>query len=129
MKFYRCNTCHNVILKAVNGGPIPACCGEEMEELTPNSDESGATEKHIPMVEYLEDGRIRISIGEKPHPSSEEHHISFLYLEMDECSQIIWLEPTKSPRIILKPAGHLRAVYCYCNIHGLWVKRLRACCP
>ena len=34
-KFYKCPHCGNVIVKMVDGGPVPVCCGEPMNELDP----------------------------------------------------------------------------------------------
>ena len=35
MKFYKCNTCGNVITKLVDSGVPVVCCGEKMQELVP----------------------------------------------------------------------------------------------
>ena len=48
MKFYRCPVCGNIIT-VVEGNVSPVrCCGKELEELVPNTQE-GAVEKHIPV--------------------------------------------------------------------------------
>ena len=49
MKFYRCETCGNIITK-VNDGKVPVvCCGTPMKELVPGATD-GAFEKHVPAV-------------------------------------------------------------------------------
>ena len=49
MKFYKCNTCGNIITKLNDSGVPVVCCGEKMEELVPGATD-GAFEKHVPSV-------------------------------------------------------------------------------
>ena len=53
-KFYRCRHCGNVIMKVVDSKVPVVCCGEQMQELIPNTvDASG--EKHVPVVTRQDD--------------------------------------------------------------------------
>lgn len=120
IKFYLCETCGNVIYKAVDSGVLVECCGDQMIELIPKVSEAG-TEKHLPVVTKVDDCTIKVEVGAVPHPMTAEHHISFIYLETQDGGQFVQLNPTGAPEAVFcacksKPI----AVYAYCNIHGLW---------
>ena len=121
-KFYKCNTCGNVITKIVDSKVPVVCCGKPMSVLVPNT-VVAATEKHVPVVTWLDDKRIKVEVGSVAHPMLEEHHISFIYVETldggirvdlkDKPEAVIYVGDTKPV-----------AVYEYCNLHGLWVTKL-----
>lgn len=121
-KFYKCDTCGNVITKIVDSKVPVVCCGKPMTELVPNTVDA-ATEKHVPVVTWLDDKRIKVEVGSVAHPMLEEHHISFIYVETldggirvdlkDKPEAVIYVGDTKPV-----------AVYEYCNLHGLWVTKL-----
>ena len=54
-KLYRCAHCGNVIFKVVDKGVPVMCCGQKMEEITPNTTDA-AVEKHVPVVEKTAHG-------------------------------------------------------------------------
>ena len=60
-KFYRCRHCGNVIIKFVDSGVPVVCCGEQMEELIPNTVDA-SNEKHVPVVKMAENGRIKVEV-------------------------------------------------------------------
>ena len=103
MKFYICNHCKNIIGKIQDKGVPVVCCGEKMAELVPNTTEA-ATEKHIPV------------------PMTEEHLIQWVYLETEEGGQRKSLKAGDKPEVVfaLSPSDKAKAVYAYCNLHGLW---------
>lgn len=121
-KFYKCNTCGNVITKVVDSKVPVVCCGKPMTELVPNTVDA-ATEKHVPVVTWLDDKRIKVEVGSVAHPMLDEHHISFIYVETldggirvdlkDKPEAVIYVGDTKPV-----------AVYEYCNLHGLWMTKL-----
>ena len=119
-KFYFCTICGNVVVKFVDSGVKVVCCGQQMQELTPSTEES-SVEKHLPVVERLKDGSIKVKIGSKQHPMAPEHHISFICLETEHGAQVKYLMPDEAPEAVFQ-AGNDKfvAVYAYCNIHGLW---------
>lgn len=93
-----------------------------MEELIPNTVDA-STEKHVPVVTRLDECTIKVSVGSVPHPMTEEHHISFIYVETE--SGGIRVNLKDSPEAVIctcnsKPI----AVYEYCNLHGLWKTEL-----
>ncbi len=107
-------------MKLVDSGVIPLCCGTEMVELSKGT-EDGAREKHLPVVECLEKGVIKVKVGSEPHPMTEGHHIAFIYLETADGGQIKYLKPGDSPEAVFYGCcSKALKVYAYCNIHGLW---------
>ena len=121
MKFYKCNKCGNVVIKAVDSGVVPFCCGEKMEELVVNTVEA-SVEKHLPVVEKIDDCRLRIQVGSVEHPMLDVHFIQWVAVESKEGVQIKYLQPGQAPKAVfaLSEGDELVAVYEYCNLHGLW---------
>ena len=122
--FYYCQHCGNVIVKLHDGGPVPICCGETMERLEPHlSDpEEEIAEKHVPVVECLDDRSFLVKIGSMPHPMTDLHYISFIFVETKTGGQIVHLKPEdrKAEAFFCMCKEKPVAVYVYCNIHGLW---------
>ena len=119
-KFFRCKHCGNVIMKTVDSGVEVVCCGEPMEELMAHTTDTGV-EKHLPVVVHSTGCGLIVRVGSVEHPMTPHHYIQFIYLETERGGQIVWLMPTDKPAVEFcgckdKP----KAVYEYCNIHGLW---------
>lgn len=122
-KFYRCRHCGNVIIKFVDSGVPVVCCGEQMEELIPNTVDA-SNEKHVPVVKMAENGKIKVEVGSIPHPMTPEHHIVFIYVEMENGG--IRIDLKKEPEAeICACNGKVTAVYEYCNLHGLWKTEIK----
>lgn len=122
--FYVCPICGNLVVKIEDGGPVPHCCGQQMEELQPGSVEA-AVEKHIPVVERVDDCTVRVKVGSMAHPMTKEHHIDFIWLETEHGGQLRYLthdgivqETAQAEFCTCKDP--IVAVYAYCNLHGLW---------
>lgn len=122
-RFYSCDICGNLLLAAVASGVTPHCCGEEMTLLKPNEAEGNA-EKHLPVVERVGECALKISVGSQLHPMTKEHNIKFVCVETDIGMVIRYLDVGESPDVVVKCNGKPKAVYAYCNIHGLWRKEL-----
>jgi len=95
------------------------CCGEEMEELVPNTVDA-SNEKHVPAVTVTGDS-ISVQVGSVPHPMEADHNITFVYVESECGGQRKCLKIGAEPSVTFnfiddKPI----AVYAYCNLHGLW---------
>ena len=123
-KFFLCTTCGNVVVKVVNSGVNVVCCGKEMVELMPGTSD-GAMEKHVPVIERVDERNIKVKVGSQAHPMALEHHIVFIYLETEHGGQIRYLDPDGPAEATFcickdKPV----AVYAYCNIHGLWMNKI-----
>lgn len=124
-KFYRCPTCGNIICKVVDSGVTPFCCGKPMELLEVKSEEL-YQEKHLPVVERLDACTIKVKVGSAPHPSTAEHHIAFIALLKKDALGIKPLAADgKAPEVTFRcPKGEAVGVYSYCNIHGLWYRKV-----
>lgn len=121
-KFYKCETCGNVVVKLVDSKVPVMCCGKKMEELVPNTvDASG--EKHLPVVTMLDDKRMKIEVGSVAHPMETEHHIAFIYVELENGGIKVDLKDKPETIVYLGDEKPL-AVYEYCNLHGLWKTEL-----
>ena len=121
-KFYKCAHCGNVVMKVVDNKVPVFCCGQKMEELVPNTvDASG--EKHLPVVTDLGNGLLKVEVGSVAHPMTEEHHIAFIYVEMENGGIRVDLKD-KPEAVVCVCSGKPIAVYEYCNLHGLWKTEL-----
>lgn len=121
-KFYKCETCGNVVVKLVDSKVPVMCCGKKMEELVPNTvDASG--EKHLPVVTMLDDKRMKVEVGSVAHPMETEHHIAFIYVEFENGGIKVDLKDKPETIVYLGDEKPL-AVYEYCNLHGLWKTEL-----
>ena len=120
MKFYICNHCKNIIAKIQDKGVPVVCCGEKMVEIVANTTEA-ATEKHVPVTK-IDGNLITVNIGSVDHPMTEEHLIQWVYLETEEGGQRKNLKAGDKPEVVfaLSSTDKAKAVYAYCNLHGLW---------
>ena len=122
-KFYICRHCGNIIGMIKSSGVPVFCCGEKMQQLTPNSVEASG-EKHIPVV-TVEGDKIKVSVGSAEHPMLAEHFIEWIYVQTEKGGQRKSLKAGDAPTVEFALAGDKAvAVYAYCNLHGLWVKEL-----
>ena len=124
MKFYRCETCGNIITKLNDSGVPVVCCGKPMTELVPGSVDA-AVEKHVPAV-TVDGSKVTVQVGEVEHPMLEEHFIQFIVLETEGGFQKKTLKPGDKPvaEFIVADGDKPVAAYEYCNLHGLWVKEI-----
>ncbi len=120
MKFYRCKHCGNIIAYVHASGVKVRCCGEEMEEISPNTTDA-AGEKHVPVIS-AEGQTVTVSVGSVEHPMLDAHYIEWIMLETKEGRQRKTLKPGDSPvaAFSLVPGDEVVAAYEYCNLHGLW---------
>ena len=123
MKFYRCNKCGQLVgmIRKTN---IPMiCCGEDMEEILPYTDEKGVGEKHIPYYR-LKGSRLTVYIGSEPHPMTSDHYIEWVAIVTNKGNQRKCLKPGDAPIVTfcLEKDEKVKEIYAYCNIHSLWLK-------
>lgn len=122
-KFYICRHCGNIIGMIKSSGVPVVCCGEKMQQLVPNSVEASG-EKHVPSVEISGD-KVRVKVGSVDHPMLPEHFIEWIYVQTENGGQRKALKAGDAPTAEFFLAGDKAvAVYAYCNLHGLWVKKL-----
>ena len=119
-KFFLCKHCGNLIGFLDNAGVQVICCGEAMTELKPNTVDASA-EKHVPVVTQTGD-TVEVAVGSVPHPSTEEHHITWVYLLTEQGGQRKNLMIGKEPKAVFALAGGdvVLGAFAYCNLHGLW---------
>lgn len=117
-QIYKCSICGNIIEVVHPAAGNLACCDKDMDLQEENTVEA-SLEKHVPVVERVENG-YKVSVGSIPHPMSEEHYIEWIEILADE----------KIYRKNLRPGDEPMAEFCikadsvmaraYCNLHGLW---------
>lgn len=119
-KFSLCRHCGNLIGTIHASGVPMICCGENMDELVPNTvDASG--EKHLPVVS-IQDGVVTVNVGSVDHPMVPEHFIGWVYVRTARGGQLKNLHPGQAPQVrFLLGDDTAEAVYAYCNLHGLWM--------
>lgn len=122
MRFFICETCGNCVGMIKDSGIPMMCCGQDMMELIPGTSD-GAAEKHIP-VYFVEDNKVKVTVGEVLHPMTAAHLIEWIALETVKGAQRKELKPGDQPyaEFALTEDDSVVSVYAYCNLHGLWVK-------
>lgn len=124
MKFLRCKHCGNVATKVFDSGVKIVCCGENMEELVPNTVDA-AKEKHVPVLK-LNGNVLTVEVGSVPHPMTAAHYIVFVAISNGGVSTIVPLDYNSGiarAEVTVDPSKPLEA-YEYCNLHGLWSAKL-----
>ena len=124
MKFYICKHCGNVITKLTSSQVPVQCCGENMQPLEAGVTDA-AVEKHVPVV-TVEGNLVKVAVGSVAHPMVEEHFIQWVAVETERDALVHWFHPGEAPEAVfaLAPGQQVKAVYEYCNLHGLWKKEL-----
>ena len=117
VRFYKCPICGNVIGLIDGDSKHLRCCGQEMIALTGN-EKDGATEKHVPVYEKVED-EIVVRVGEIEHPMNKDHYIMWIAQVTDKKTTRVKLYPEQGTetRFEYIPGS---TIYAYCNKHGLW---------
>ena len=122
LELYKCNICNNMVEIVLNGYGKLVCCDQEMELLIPNIHD-GAIEKHVPVVEDIEGGKV-IKVGSAPHPMEPEHYIQFIEVISSDEKYVKreYLYPGEEPKMELKCNCAGKDIFARenCNIHGLW---------
>ncbi len=122
---YRCAICGNIIEVVHAAGGELVCCGHVMElqeEKTEHQEFS--TEKHIPQIEKTENG-YKIKIGSIAHPMEDAHYIEFVEIfTKDGKVGKKFLKPGDLPEVEFNTKSEIILVREYCNIHGLWIKKI-----
>ncbi len=118
-RFFLCAHCGNLIGVICNAGVPMTCCGQPMKELIPGSVDA-SHEKHVPQA-TVDGNTVTVNIGSVAHPMTEEHFIQWVYLQTAQGGQRKCLQPGQEPKISFTLVeDQPKAVYAYCNLHGLW---------
>lgn len=114
LKFYRCEKCGKTLIST------DALSLDGWKELVAGTTE-GAAEKHIPVVAVSGD-TVVVSVGSVAHPMSAEHLIEWAAVETEKGYAVRYFSATDKPEatFVLADGDKLKAVYAYCNLHGLW---------
>ncbi|MCD6477681.1 MAG: desulfoferrodoxin [Candidatus Aenigmarchaeota archaeon] len=123
MEVYRCNICGNIVYVLHPGVGELVCCEQPMELLKEKTEEEGM-EKHVPVVEKTESG-IKVKVGSIPHPMEENHYIEWIEVISDGKVYRKFLKPGEAPEAIF-PLKDVDEVRIYCNVHGLWSKKINS---
>ena len=120
LTIYRCETCGNIIYMIEDSGVVPECCKTEMTRIEANTEDAD-NEKHIPVI-HRYNTNVHILIGEKPHPMTEQHYISHIFLQTDKGLYMHNLGSDEATEAVFKinPDENIAAAYAWCNLHGLW---------
>jgi superoxide reductase len=121
-QIYRCPICGIIVEVLHAGGGNLVCCGQAMLLQKENTVDA-SLEKHVPVIEKLEDG-FRVRVGSEPHPMTEEHHIEWIELIADGriCRKELKAGESPEALFLISPTGPVEA-RAYCNLHGLWNSR------
>ncbi len=120
MKFYRCIHCGKIIAILKDSAVPTVCCGDNMVELVSGTSD-GTYEKHVP--QFTAKGKlVTVTIGEVEHPMAAEHFIEWVVVQTTKGFSQKFLQPGEKPcaKFHLTDDEDFKAVYAYCNIHGLW---------
>lgn len=118
-RFFVCEHCGNIVGMIHSSGAPLVCCGQKMTKLEAGVVEA-SREKHIPVV-TVEGNIVKAVVGSVLHPMTEEHSITWVYLQTDRGGQRKCLAPGAEPTVTFALADEKPiAVYAYCNLHGLW---------
>lgn len=120
LKFYRCSICGQIIAVIQETGANIVCCGQNMEEIKANTVDA-SLEKHVPVFEQ-KGNKVHVRVGSKDHPMEEAHYIQWILLKTENGCQMRALKPGDSPKACFYVGENdkIKAVYAYCNVHGLW---------
>ena len=118
-KFFKCVHCGNLAALIEDKNVPIVCCGEKMTLLVPNSVDA-SNEKHVPAATLTGD-KLDVQVGSVPHPMTDDHYITFVYVGCENGGQRKGLKPGSEPKAAFSFADDKPlTVYAYCNLHGLW---------
>jgi len=120
---YKCSICGNIVEVNVVGGGTLVCCGQEMKLQEIKTSEAG-TEKHLPMVEIVED-KIIVKVGSVAHPMQEDHYIQWIELLGEHEILRHELFPGQNPQTEFPKIDKPLSVRIYCNLHELWETKIQ----
>ena len=120
MKFYRCETCGQIVAIVRRTAAPLVCCGKPMKEIVPGTVDA-SQEKHLPVIEQ-NGNTVTVRVGSVEHPMLEEHHIEWIALQTKMGNQRKLLKAGDKPEacFALCDGDAPVAAFEWCNLHGLW---------
>ncbi len=122
MKVYKCDVCGNIVELLHEGGGELVCCGKPMTLLEPKTEDKGM-EKHVPEV-TVDGDVITVKVGSVAHPMEDKHYIEWVEVITEDRVLRKFLKPGQEPQAKFICKSKVLEVRSYCNLHGLWVKKL-----
>ncbi len=124
LEIYKCNKCGNIVAINHSGTENLSCCSEPMKLIEDNIIEA-SIEKHIPILSKINENEYKIFVGEIEHPMTTEHYIEWIEVITDRNSRLtFFLKPGDKPEINFLTAEKIVCIKAYCNLHGLWSKKI-----
>lgn len=120
LELYKCNICGNLVQVILSGAGELVCCGEPMQHLEPQREETSELgEKHTPVIEEREGERF---VTLKYHPMIPEHYIQFIevYPKDKSALHLKYLNPGETAEFNITGFEEDVDALELCNIHGLW---------
>ena len=114
---YRCLICQSAVELIDDGGHSLTCCGEPMQLLSLQAKQE-VDDYHTPLLTHR-NGLLYVKVGNKPHPQSEEHHISCILFVTKQNVRRQDIKRNAPATAVFTDKDH-GDVYAYCNIHGLF---------
>ena len=121
MQVYKCDICGNIVELLHTGMDALVCCGQPMKLMKEQTADM-TTEKHVPMIEKLDNG-YKITVGSTLHPMKKEHYIEWIEIETKNGVIRKHLKPGEEPIATFDCVSEHVKVREYCNVHGLWVNK------
>ncbi len=115
---YRCNVCGNMVEVVHASMGRLTCCNQAMELLEENTKDA-ATEKHVPVIEKVENG-YKVTVGEVAHPMQDDHYIEWIELVTETDVLRKYLQPGEAPEAVFCTDAAAVTAREYCNLHGHW---------
>ena len=125
MKFYRCETCGQIVAIVKKTAAPLVCCGKPMKEIVPGTVDA-SHEKHLPVIEQ-KGNIVTVKVGSVEHPMLAEHFIEWIALQTKTGNQRKMLKPGDKPEacFALCEGDSPVAAYEWCNLHGLWKSEVK----
>jgi superoxide reductase len=118
LEIYKCEACGNIVEVLHGGAGELVCCGAPMKLLDEKTADA-ATEKHVPVIEKIDDG-YKVKVGSVPHPMQDEHFIEWIELLADGKAYRQFLQPGNEPEAVFSVEANSVSAREHCNVHGLW---------
>jgi len=115
-EIYKCSICGNIVEVVHVGGGVLVCCGQPMNLMRENGDDSASKEKHVPII--IGKTYKKVKIGVKKHPMEEKHYIEWIEATDGKQTSQVFLKPGEKPEV--KFCFRVISARAYCNLHGLW---------
>ncbi len=121
LQIYKCEICGNIVEMLHTGAGSLVCCGKPMKLIEEKTADT-TTEKHVPVIEKLENG-YKITVGSTLHPMKEEHYIEWIEIETKDGILRKHLKAGDEPIAVFDCVTGYVKVREYCNVHGLWINK------